>query len=271
MDNMSSQYQPPWFPMQPPPQYSQQTQYASQGQEQHKPAFGGKYTEVAIDEHVVAPYRKQTFKQKYFGGVKRTLRAFAAVGCVVLVVNLSWLGYARSHYGIVDGFGVIRQGVCSEVKNLSTWYHLLINILSTLLLTGSNAFMAVYSCPSRQEVDRAHQRGRVLNVGGLSFGNLRGISKRKGIVVVLLAMSSIHFICCKSTPFWQISSDTCVDTTRSSLHRWLQINTTGLSSPKTFLPEHPSTSRDLGNSMIAQQFSLLHHRTLLSAIPTTST
>lgn len=177
--------------MQSPSLYSQQTQYTSPGQQ--KPAFGGKYTEIAVDEHGVPPYRKQTFKQKYLGGVKRTLRVFAAVGCIILTINVSWLGYARSHYGIVEGFGVIRRGECSEVKNLSTWYHLLINILSTLLLTGSNAFMAVYSCPSRQEVDRAHQRGRFLNVGGLRFGNLRGIAKRKGLVVVLLATSSIPF------------------------------------------------------------------------------
>jgi hypothetical protein len=164
---MSSQYQEQWYHMKSPPQNSQQTQYTSQGQ--HKPEFGGKYTEVAIDEHVIPPYRKQTFKQKYLGGVKRTLRASAAVGCIVLIVNVSWLGYVRLHYGVVGGFGIIRQGECSEVKNLTTRCHLLINLLSTLLLTGSNAFMAVYSCPSRPEVDRAHQRGRFLNVSVLSF------------------------------------------------------------------------------------------------------
>lgn len=188
---MSNQHQSECFPVQSPPRYSPQSQYISQ--DQQKPAFGGKYTAVPVDEHAVLPYREQTFRQKYLGGVKRTLRAFAAVGCIVLIINVSWLGYARSHYGILDGFGIIRKGECSEVKNLSTWYHLLINILSTLLLTGSNAFMAVYSCPSREEVDRAHQRGRFLNVGGLSFGNLRGIAKRKGLVVLVLAISSAPF------------------------------------------------------------------------------
>ncbi|KUJ16884.1 uncharacterized protein LY89DRAFT_733887 [Mollisia scopiformis] len=180
-----------WIQMQSPPQFSEHNPYASSSS-LNKPAFGGKYTEVAVDENSTPPYRKQNFKQKYFGGVKRTLRAFAAVACIVLFVNVSWLGYARTHYGITDGFGVIQQGDCDQVGMLSTWYHLLINILSTLLLTGSKAFMAVYSCPSRQEVDKAHQRGRYLNVGGLSFGNLTGIAKRKGLVLVL-AMSSVPF------------------------------------------------------------------------------
>ncbi len=175
--------------MQSPPQYS--SQYPPSPGPQ-KPTLG-KYAEIAVDENGVPPYRAQTFKQKYFGGVKRTLRAFAAVACIVLIVNLSWLFYARSHYGITDGFGTIQQGECSEVKHLSTWYHLLINIMSTLLLTGSNAFMAAYSCPSRQEVDKAHQKGRFLHVGGLSFGNLRGIAKRKGLVVLVLAISSVPF------------------------------------------------------------------------------
>lgn len=148
---------------------------------------------VAGEQNAVPPYRKQTFKQKYLGGVKRTLRAFATVGCIILIINVSWLGYARVHYGIVDSHGTIREGECTEVKNLSTWYHLLINILSTLLLTGSNAFMAAYACPSRQEIDKAHQRGRWLHVGRLSFGNLKGIGKRKGLVVLVLAISSVPF------------------------------------------------------------------------------
>lgn len=152
-----------------------------------------KYSEVPADESEVPKHRQQTFRQRYFGGIKRTLRAFTAVAVLVLLINVVWLCYAKSRYGIVDGYGTIRKGECSEVKSLNNWLHLLINILSTLLLTGSNAFMSAFSCPSREEVDKAHSRGRALQVGVLSFGNLRSIAKRKSLVVLLLALTSIPF------------------------------------------------------------------------------
>jgi hypothetical protein len=152
-----------------------------------------KYSEVPADESQASKYRQQTFQQRHFGGIKRTLRAFTFVAVIVLIVNVIWLVYAKTKYGIVDGYGTIRKGECSEVKQLNTWLHLVINILSTLLLTGSNAFMSAFSCPSRAELDREHARGRTLHVGILSFGNLRGIAKRKSLVVILLALTSIPF------------------------------------------------------------------------------
>jgi hypothetical protein len=152
-----------------------------------------KYAAVSSDASEIANHRQQTFRQKYFGGIKRTLRLFTIVAIVVLIINVCWLIYAKAKYGIVDGYGTIRKGECSEVKQLNTWLHLVINILSTLLLTGSNAFMACYSCPSREEVDQAHGRSRSLHIGVLSFGNLRGIAKRKSFVVLLLALSSVPF------------------------------------------------------------------------------
>lgn len=185
---MNGQYNSQWIPMQQPPWRSESTP-----SDYLKPDLRGAYTELVPDDTGVPSYRKQTFMQKYFGGIKRTLRIFVAVACIVLIINIVWLVYAKSKYGIVNGFGTIQSGECSKVKGLSTWYHLLINILSTLLLTGSNAFMATYSCPSRQEVDHAHQRGKSLHVGSLSFGNLRCIAKRRGLVVLALALSSAPF------------------------------------------------------------------------------
>lgn len=156
-----------------------------------KSTIGGTYIEVSGEE--IPSYRKQSFRQKYLGGIKRTLRTFVSVACIVLIINVSWLGYAKAKYGIQNGFGTIRRGGCGNVKSLNTWLHLGINIMSTLLLTGSNAFMAAFSCPSRKEVDRAHQRGRFLHVGSFSLGNLRAIAKRKGFVVLILALSSVPF------------------------------------------------------------------------------
>lgn len=147
-----------------------------------------------VTEFEHEPYvPKQTFFQRHFGGLKRTLRFFLVLAIVVLVVNISWLVHAQSSYGIQDGYGKIAHVRCDEAKRLNLWLHLLINVLSTLLLTGSGTFMATYCSPSRKEVDKAHARRKSLRIGLLSLGNLRWISKRKGFVVVILSMSSIPF------------------------------------------------------------------------------
>lgn len=153
------------------------------------------YAEVPSDEtgHPGSQFHQQTFRQKWFGGIKHTLRWFTLIAVIVLITNVSWLFDARAKYGIQDGFGIIKRGSCTSIKSLNTWLHLAINILSTLLLTGSNAFMAVFSCPSRKEVDKAHRRGKFLRVGSFSLGNLMAIAKRKSLVVLILAISSVPF------------------------------------------------------------------------------
>ncbi|KAG9242504.1 hypothetical protein BJ878DRAFT_389642, partial [Calycina marina] len=112
---------------------------------------------------------------------------------IILIINIAWLLDARSRYGIKDGFGILKHGKCDSIKSSDTWLHLAINVMSTLLLTGSNTFMAVFSCPSRKEVDKAHARGKFLRVGTLSLGNIGSIAWRKGLVVLIIGASSVPF------------------------------------------------------------------------------
>ncbi|KAH7408859.1 hypothetical protein BKA64DRAFT_693057 [Cadophora sp. MPI-SDFR-AT-0126] len=49
------------------------------------------YTEVGINSRLISP-------KHYFGGIKRTLQAFLIVACAVLLVNVTWLGYANVKY-----------------------------------------------------------------------------------------------------------------------------------------------------------------------------
>ncbi|PVH78040.1 hypothetical protein DL98DRAFT_636459 [Cadophora sp. DSE1049] len=182
---MSAWHSQPPIPLQPRPQ-----PYKNIPKEDSSTTL---YTEVPNDEGKIPLYRRQTFRQKWFGGISRTLRAFVTVACIVLIINISWLIYAKAKYGIKDGFGTISRTSCDAVKSSNTWLHFFINILSTLLLTGSNTFMATFCCPSREEVDKAHQRYRWLHVGSFSWSNLRGIAGRKSLVVVILACTSIPF------------------------------------------------------------------------------
>jgi hypothetical protein len=183
---MATNYYQQWVP-----QSYQNTTY--QPVHQAEPTYsapakwGPTSTEYFIQEAGQHPKPKQTWFQAHFGGLKRTLRLFLAVAIIVLIVNVSWLLYAKTHYGSTDpSFGVIQRGDCEVAKSTNTWLHLLINVLSTLLLTGSNAFMSTYCCPSRKEVDKAHARRKWLHVGMLSLRNLSKIAKRKSLVVLLV-------------------------------------------------------------------------------------
>ena len=134
-----------------------------------------------------------SFWRRHFRRLSRKLLIFSLVGCAVFIINFSWLIHAIVNYGVKGGYGTIQAGDCGSAKRVNTWLHLLINVLSTLLLAGSNAFMATYSCPSRAEVDEAHNKQRWLHIGTLSFRNLTGIAKRKSFIVLVLSLSSAPF------------------------------------------------------------------------------
>lgn len=118
------------------------------------------------------------------------------VGCgasgLVLIINLSILLVAATRYGgFKDGIGTLAKGLPTSMSRLSTAYHILINLLSTVLLTSSNYCMQVLCSPTRNEIDAAHRKGRWLNIGVLSPHNLRFIRARRVLLWWILALSSL--------------------------------------------------------------------------------
>lgn len=100
-------------------------------------------------------------------------------------------------YHILRGQGVdsyiapIRTGSCDDMNGLSTRIHLAINILSTLILGGSNYCMQVIGAPTRKDVDKAHQKREWLHIGVPNLKNLRFIPTRKLCLWLILGGSSI--------------------------------------------------------------------------------
>jgi len=86
---------------------------------------------------------------------------------------------------------VLHEGDCERIKTTNSGLHILINILSTILLSGSNYCMQCLSAPTRREVDKAHGRRKWLDIGVPSFRNLRYIGRRRVILWFLLAVSSL--------------------------------------------------------------------------------
>lgn len=76
------------------------------------------------------------------------------------------------------------------MRAIDSGLHLIVNILSTILVTGSSYCMQILSAPTRSEINRAHLRGSWLDIGVFSFRNLTHIRKWRTVVWYLLAMSS---------------------------------------------------------------------------------
>lgn len=83
------------------------------------------------------------------------------------------------------------MGECDDIKKLNFGIHLLINIGSTLLLGASNYCMQTVSAPIRHDIDMAHASGKWLQIGVPSLRNLRLIGRKRILVWLCLAATSI--------------------------------------------------------------------------------
>ncbi|BCS30579.1 uncharacterized protein APUU_80882S [Aspergillus puulaauensis] len=121
---------------------------------------------------------------------KRTLYMGSVTSATVLLLNLVMVLWAslRDSDG---GTGVLRVDNCERIKQLSTGVHLLINILSTLLLASSNFAMQCLAAPTRRDVDRAHARGKWLDIGVPSVRNLRQLPRLRLLLWLCLVLSSV--------------------------------------------------------------------------------
>lgn len=111
----------------------------------------------------------------------------AAVSLIINLVVVIWLGSRNAGFGVVEIF----NGDCGKVQTMDIWVHLAINVISTLLLGGSNYCMQCLSAPTRSDIDRAHARGRWLDIGVPSTRNLSAIPKYKTLLWLTLGLTSI--------------------------------------------------------------------------------
>ena len=122
---------------------------------------------------------------------------FAILSLCVFLINLVVLVVAESRGGpkTDDGSLILRSGhsvsECNYIEKLDTVAHLIINLLSTVLLGGSNYCMQCLSAATRRDVDQAHCRGHWLDIGVPSFRNLRHIGWTRFLLWSALGLSSI--------------------------------------------------------------------------------
>ncbi|KAN0077524.1 hypothetical protein V8E54_005828, partial [Elaphomyces granulatus] len=108
------------------------------------------------------------------------------------IINVGLLVFAkvRSNRGFHSGIGTLLQDKCSNITRYNIGAHLVINVLSTLLLSGSNYWMQCLSAPTRREIDNAHKRGISLDIGIPSLRNLAVLNRWK---VLIRSYNSVIF------------------------------------------------------------------------------
>ena len=129
-------------------------------------------------------------------GWKVSATLFTVFCSLVFITNFLILILAATHnLGSSDTTLILRSGSnkdqCDAIQNLNRWGHLLINVLSTVLLSGSNYCMQCLSAPTRSDINSAHLGGRWLDIGVPSIHNLRWISKKRLYLWLVLGLSSL--------------------------------------------------------------------------------
>ncbi|KAK4889757.1 5'-3' exoribonuclease 2 [Elasticomyces elasticus] len=109
----------------------------------------------------------------------------------VLMTNVILAIWLSAHFGVASGIGTAYEGDCGIVNRWTFWLHVVINILSSILLSASNYTMQCLSAPTRREVDVAHAKGDWLDIGVSGIRNLTRIGLYRRILWAALALSSL--------------------------------------------------------------------------------
>jgi hypothetical protein len=115
---------------------------------------------------------------------------FAVWTSIVFLINLAATIWGSA--ATLDENGGFLEGDCDRAKTLNTGIHLIINILSTVILSGSNYCMQCLSAPTRKEVDASHgtHPATFLDIGVPGVRNLTKISRRRVVMWCIMGLSS---------------------------------------------------------------------------------
>jgi hypothetical protein len=147
---------------------------------------------ASLQEAVPEESRKPGFIERYrrhSSGWRFAVLHFAAWASIVFTINLIITIWSSVTHGKNEG--LLKEGDCTHIKRLNSGLHILINIFSTVLLSGSNYCMQCLSAPTRREINKAHTSRKWLDIGIPSVRNLRNISRPRLALWLLLGGSSV--------------------------------------------------------------------------------
>ena len=138
------------------------------------------------------------WKPDWYTGWHTGVLAWAASVVAVLLINVGLTIYVATNpkYKMDGGTGTLYSGSCAKSKTIGLWLHLGINVLSTVLLSGSNYTQQCLAAPTCSEVDAAHARRWWMDIGIPSVRNLFRIKAERTFWWVAIGITSIplHFM-----------------------------------------------------------------------------
>lgn len=144
--------------------------------------------EVETDQ---IPLIRPSKRDGWFSGWRTGAYSAAGLALVSLGINVVAAVWLKRHPNASSNLVEVYKGDCGQVSRMDMWIHLLINIISTLLLGGSNYCMQCLCAPTRPEIDKAHGKGRFLDISVPSYRNLSSIAWPRVIMWWILGLSSI--------------------------------------------------------------------------------
>lgn len=129
--------------------------------------------------------------RKRFSGWKMGMLLAISANLAVLISILALtlfttFGFSRTGFQVT-----LIEDNCNSVRNWSTWLHLGINIVSTVLLSRSSYVMQCLTSHTRREINKAHIYGRYMDIGVPSFQNLLYVTRYRVSLWLLLVLSSL--------------------------------------------------------------------------------
>ena len=133
------------------------------------------------------------WKPVWYTGWHTGVLACATSVLVVLFINVGLTIYAATNpkYKVERGIGTLYSGSCDKSRTIGLWLHLGINLLSTLLLSGSNYTQQCLAAPTRSEIDAAHANRRWMDIGVPSIRNLFRIKAERTFLWIAIGITSI--------------------------------------------------------------------------------
>ncbi|KAF4974097.1 hypothetical protein FZEAL_8970 [Fusarium zealandicum] len=130
---------------------------------------------------------------------KRSAMLLMQMGIAILAVTIicSGMTWAILTYPPDErGIGTFFFGSCSSTSTINTAAHAGLNVVSSLFLGAGNYCMQILVAPSREEIDTAHRKGKVTEIGVPSLKNFRHIEKKRTTVwlIIGLVATTLHVL-----------------------------------------------------------------------------
>ncbi|KAI0103195.1 hypothetical protein GGR51DRAFT_573390 [Nemania sp. FL0031] len=167
---------------------------------------------------------------------KRSTVLHIQIGLALSVAALNtafWIWATATHELDPRGVGTLFTGNCRMTATINTVTHLILNGLSTLFLGAANYCMQILVAPTRANLDSAHALGEWLEIGVLSFRNLRKLKRFKILLYLVLGIVStlLHLVwnstLFASIPFTIFTGAIATSDLQWAAERWDNSTTSG--------------------------------------------